>query len=261
MSAAISRHERFVYPVLAAMVVAAWVAFAASDSLHATHELGAHFGGHADHSAPDHTGSGLRALLFIGSWILMTVAMMMPSTLPLIDIFRRLTRPRSDRVTLVALLIAGYLSAWSCLGIVVYAVIGLARFWVGPTVLTRDAFIAALLFIGAGAFQLAPLKDRCLTECRTPLGFVVRRWDGNRPRLASLRTGLAHGAFCIGCCWALMLLMFAFNVASVAWMLALGLVMGIEKNARWGRRIVKPLGYALLGTGFMLLVLLGRTPG
>jgi len=261
MSAAISRHERFIYPVLAAMVVAAWVGLTFSDGLHGAHELGAEVGGHGDHSAPEHAGSGLRPLFFIGSWALMTVAMMLPSTLPLIDIFRRLTRARADRVVLVALLIAGYLAAWVCLGIVVYGATELARSWLGSTALSRDAPIAALLFIVAGAFQLAPLKDRCLTQCRTPLGFVVRHWNGKRPRLASLCTGLAHGAFCVGCCWALMLLMLAFNVASVPWMLALGLVMGIEKNARWGRRIVKPLGYALLGAGFTLLIFFGRAPG
>jgi len=261
MSAEISRHERFVYPVLAAMVVTAWIGLAVSDGAHLAHGLGAAGSGHADHGVPARTLQGLQPLLFVGSWVLMTIAMMMPSTLPVVDVFRRLTRMRADRIALVALLLVGYLAAWTGLGIIVFGASELVRGWLGPRFLSRGESIGVLLFVVAGAFQLTSLKDRCLTECRTPIGFVVRRWNGKQPRRASLRTGLAHGVFCVGCCWALMLLMFAFNVASLVWMLGLGLVMGIEKNAPWGRKIVRPLGYTLLGIGFAILILSGQAPG
>ena len=261
MSVVISRHERFVFPVLAAMIGAAWVALASFPDLHFGHQFGLSGDGHAGHGAPDRMVLGLRPLMFVGSWVLMTTAMMMPATLPLIDIFRRLTQARADRLVLISLLVVGYLVAWSGLGVVTFFGMESIRAWLPPTGLVAGVSIGAILFLVAGAYQFMPFKDRCLTQCRAPRGFVIQRWNGQQPRRAALRTGVEHGAFCVGCCWALMLLMFAFNVASIVWMLVLGVVMGIEKNARCGRRIVKPVGYALLSTGLGLVILSGQATG
>ena len=98
----------------------------------------------------------------------------------------------------------------------------------------------------AGLFQFSELKYRCLDKCRTPLSFVIERWRGRAERWNALRLGLHHGLFCLGCCWALMLLMFVVGAGSVGWMLVLGAVMAVEKNLPWGRRLAVPLGIILL---------------
>ena len=102
------------------------------------------------------------------------------------------------------------------------------------------------MLAGAGLFQFSRLKYRCLDKCRTPLGFIAEHWRGRAPRRKALRLGLDHGAFCVGCCWALMLLMFVVGTGSLGWMLVLGAVMALEKNMPWGGRLSRPLGGVLL---------------
>ena len=102
------------------------------------------------------------------------------------------------------------------------------------------------LLLLAGLFQFSALKYRCLEKCRSPLGFVLSHWRGQNRRQDAFRLGWASGVFCVGCCWALMLLMLISTVQHLALMLGLGLVMAIEKNVRWGRRISTPLGVALI---------------
>src|SRR5205085_364555 len=98
------------------------------------------------------------------------------------------------------------------------------------------------------------LKYRCLDKCQTPLSFVITHWRGRAPRWQAFRLGAAHGLFCVGCCWALMLLMFAFGMGSLGWMLLLAAVMAIEKNLPWGRRLSAPLGIALLAWAAFVVV-------
>ncbi len=106
--------------------------------------------------------------------------------------------------------------------------------------------IGAAVLAAAGLFQLSPLKRRCLHACHAPLPFIAARWQGLRPARESLRLGVAHGLFCVGCCWALMLLMFVVGTGSVGWMLILGAVMAAEKNLPGGQRLASPLGLVLL---------------
>ncbi len=104
---------------------------------------------------------------------------------------------------------------------------------------------AAVLAIAA-LYQFSPLKYRCLDKCRTPFSFAMARWRGTRHRKHAFLLGIDHGLFCVGCCWALMLLMFVVGAGSVGWMLLLGAVMAAEKNLTWGRRLSLPLGIGLL---------------
>ena len=185
---------------------------------------------------------------------LMTIAMMIPSTLPLVDVFRRMTRRRTDQTLLVVLLLAGYLTAWLGYGILVQ----FALPFTAPLVHAlhaheREGLATAALLLLAGAFQFSLSKDRCLIACRTPLGFLARRWHSARARRCSFRVGFEHGVFCVGCCWALMLLMWVTNAASLFWMLILAAVMTIEKSLRWGRKLVGPVGLGLLGAGGFVL--------
>ncbi|MFQ5961749.1 MAG: DUF2182 domain-containing protein [Candidatus Methylomirabilales bacterium] len=194
------------------------------------------------------------AVLYVAGWTLMTVAMMLPTSLPLVEIFRRLTARRADQVQLVALLIAGYLGIWLAFGVLAHvADWGLHEVFERSAWLQSNAWVfgAGPLML-AGAFQFTRLKYRCLDKCRAPLSFVMEHWRGSRERRQSFLLGVHHGIFCVGCCWALMLLMFAVGTGNVGWMLALGAVMAIEKNMPWGRKLSAPLGVALLGWGGLI---------
>jgi predicted metal-binding membrane protein len=111
--------------------------------------------------------------------------------------------------------------------------------------------LAASVLVLAGAFQFSDLKDQCLRECRHPGPFLISRYD--RGAGAAMRLGLAHGIFCLGCCWALMLVGFAAGVANLWWMAALTAVMIYEKTGRHGEQIVTPVGIALISAGLLAL--------
>ena len=106
--------------------------------------------------------------------------------------------------------------------------------------------IGAAVLAVAGVYQFTELKYRCLDKCRAPLGFVVGHWRGAGEKSQALLLGVRHGAFCVGCCWCLMLLMFVVGSANIGWMLAFGAVMAAEKNLPAGRRLAAPIGAALL---------------
>jgi predicted metal-binding membrane protein len=182
------------------------------------------------------------------AWVLMIAAMMLPTTLPLVQLFARMTAGRPDAARLVALVIAGFLAAWFVFGLAAHAadeaLRAAARGSAWP--LTHGWWVGAAILAGAGAFQFSALKYRCLEECHAPFGFINARWHGRAPAREAWQLGVDHGLFCIGCCWALMLCMFVVGTGSLGWMLALAAVMAAEKNLPWGRRLRAPLGLGLL---------------
>jgi predicted metal-binding membrane protein len=200
----------------------------------------------------------LPALLYVGGWVLMTAAMMLPTTLPLLGIFSRLIETRPNRTVLLALVILGYLSIWSVFGLAAHAIdYGLHSLAAALPWLTANGWVlGAGVLAAAGAFQFSALKYHCLTKCRAPFSFVNEHWRGGRPYRQSFLLGVHHGVFCVGCCWAIMLLMFVVGTGSVGWMLVLGAAMAIEKNVSWGRRLSTPLGIGLLG--WATLIVLGQ---
>ncbi len=190
----------------------------------------------------------LPGLLYVGGWLLMTAAMMLPTVLPLLRLFDRLIAARPDRSLLIALLVAGYLLAWAAFGVAAHLLDAALHAAVRHVDwLLQNGWVpgAAVLAV-AGLFQFSRLKYRCLDKCRTPFSFIAQHWRGPAPRRAAFRLGLHHGAFCVGCCWAIMLLMFVVGTGSVGWMLVLGAIMAVEKNTRWGAQLSRPLGGALL---------------
>jgi predicted metal-binding membrane protein len=199
----------------------------------------------------------LPALLYGGGWLLMSAAMMLPTALPLLDIFDRLTAGRRDHRRLMALVISGYLAVWGAFGLLAHALDHLLHAVAAESAwLTMNGWIAGAGVLAlAGAFQFSALKYHCLDKCRTPLSFVMEHWRGYAQQWHALKLGLRHGAFCVGCCWAIMLVMFVVGTGSVGWMLALGAVMAIEKNMPWGRTLSPWLGAGLLGWGAMIAVL------
>lgn len=234
---------------LAALIVLAWLALWSWDRSPYARFL--------HHEGLSHVIAGDRALflVFVAGWTVMTVAMMLPSSLPLVTLFHGMTRQRAGGGWLLGLLLAGYLAVWTAFGVVVHlGDLGLHEIVHRSQWLAEHAWVlgtAALLV--AGVYQFTPLKYHCLDKCRTPLGFIVGHWRGRRPRREALEMGIRHGFYCVGCCWSLMLLMFVVGVGSLGWMLALGAVMAAEKNLPWGRRLSAPLGGALLVAAWLVV--------
>jgi predicted metal-binding membrane protein len=197
-----------------------------------------------------------RLAIFVAGWTLMSVAMMLPSSLPLVTGFYTMMR----RASLVSLLIAGYLCVWALFGVAVFFADAVLHeiFEATPGLSERADLIPPSLLLAAGLFQFSPLKYACLEQCRSPLGFLIQRWRGGRRALRAFTVGIEHGMFCVGCCWGLMLLMFGVGGIHLGWMLVLGAIMFIEKAVTWGRWISMPVGGILALWGLALLL---RIPG
>ena len=156
---------------------------------------------------------------------------------------------------LVALLLAGYLVVWTGFGFGAWvADRGIhAGVDAWPWLAAHPQLIMATTLVVAGLWQFSPLRDRCLDECRSPLGFVLNRWRGASPAREAIAMGIAHGAFCVGCCWSLMLVMFGIGVTSLPAMFVLGGITAVEKNLPWGRRLTHPVGVILVLAGVYAL--------
>jgi predicted metal-binding membrane protein len=183
---------------------------------------------------------------FLGVWVVMMAAMMLPSVSPTVALYSRMTEANSAISPL--LFTAGYLVTWSAAGLAAFA-IAAGGSTVAGNVLAWDRsgrWVAGLTLVVAAVYELTPLKDACLGKCRSPLGFLLGAWrDG---RTGSLRMGAKHGAWCVGCCWALMASLFALGVMSIAWMAFVAALIAFEKLIRW-RRV------ATYGTAAILVVL------
>lgn len=212
-------------------------------------------GGHDQHAvaAADPAGFGV----YLAGWTLMLVAMMLPTTRPLMVLFAATVRDRPDRTRLLLAAGAGYLGVWLLTGLAAYAGDTVLGVLVGasPWLVDRPWLLVGGALALAGAYQFVPMKLRCLEKCRSPRMFLFARWRGGRPLLDALRLGAAHGRFCVGCCWALMLVMLAAGLHSLLPMAGLAALMAVEKNASWGARIREPVGFLLLGVAALVLVL------
>lgn len=172
-------------------------------------------------------------------WSVMMVAMMLPSAAPMLLTFAAVARNRrrADRPYVpVTVFGAGYLTVW-CL----FSLLAAGGQWLlhrgallSPMMASSSALLAGLLLLAAGIFQFTPLKKSCLTHCRAPLDFIMTRWRESRG--GAFGMGMEHGAFCAGCCWALMALLFVLGVMNILWIAALTIVVALEKmlpRAKW----------------------------
>lgn len=191
------------------------------------------------------------ALIYALAWLLMIAAMMLPTTLPLLAIFSRMTASRPDAGALFGRLVIGYVVAWAGFGLLAHGLDHLLHFALAKAdwLAIRGELVGAAVLVAAGLFQFSRLKYRCLERCRLPFGFVGERWRGRRPAAEAFRIGLEHGVFCVGCCWALMLVMFVVGMGNLGWMIILAAAMAAEKNLRWGHRLRTPLGLGLIAWG------------
>lgn len=207
------------------------------------------YGGLLDHRGIGDGGLPVsRLAVFAAGWTLMVTAMMLPGSLPLINLFARVVARRPRPAALVARLVLGYLGVWALFGVAAmsgdaYIHAAASRL---PVVADASQWIGVALLLVAAVYQVTPIKEMCLTKCRSPYAFIAETWRGAAPSAEALRLGVRHGLFCVGCCWTLMLLMFAIGGVHLGWMLALGVVMAAERSFRWGRHLTVPLGAALL---------------
>lgn len=185
-------------------------------------------------------------ILFALSWQTMVVAMMVPTSLPMIRLFRMTSSSQPEQARVLGAFLSGYALVWMVFG---FAALGgdvlLHRFEDSSSWLSaRPWLLPSSALALAGAFQFTGLKDRCLSECRHPGPFLLRHY--RRGSRAALELGVRHGLFCLGCCWALMLLMFAVGVANLTWMAVLTALMVYEKTGQLGEWVSRYAGVAFL---------------
>lgn len=201
---------------------------------------------------------------FLGIWVTMMAAMMLPSVAPMAIMFARVAADRQRRRRAFVptwVFLAGYLAAWTAYGLGAYGLYRLvvrvdAGFfaWDAQGPLVAGAAIAA-----AGLYQLTPVKEVCLRHCRTPFHFILHGW--REGRLGAVRMGAEHGAYCVGCCWGLMVVLFALGVMSLVWMAALAGLIFAEKVVSHGARLTRPLAVALVTLGVWVAIAPASVPG
>jgi predicted metal-binding membrane protein len=203
---------------------------------------------------------------FIGAWVVMMAAMMFPSIAPMVLMYARVQagsrqRGRAAPIGATATFVAGYLVSWAGAGLFLYiAARGIDS--LSPEFFAWDRagpYLAGGIIIVAAVYQLTPLKDACLTKCRNPLSFVMSNW---RPgRRGALRMGVGHGAWCVGCCIALMAVLFALGVMSLVWMAFVAVLIAIEKLLPWKALANRGIAVLLLTLGLAVALAPERVPG
>ena len=209
----------------------------------------------SDSSAMDDmTGMGRDALglaAFMVGWLAMMVAMMFPAIAPVVKLYGRAAA--AQRVAPLPFFVSGYIAVWTAMGLPAYFAwralmdpIAEARPWAGR--------LAGVALLTAAVWQVTPLKAVCLRHCRSPLSFFLRFGSNATRPVGALRMGVAHGLFCLGCCWALMLVLVAVGTMNLAWMAALAALITLEKNVRRGERVAAIAAAAFLLAGIALLI-------
>ncbi len=198
-------------------------------------------------------------LIMLAMWWVMMIAMMLPSAAPAVLLYARVRRHGREDETAsaapTAAFVLGYLVAWLAFSAAATALqAGLEKIGLIDRMMmwSTDRTLTAAFLLAAGIFQLSPLKSVCLEHCRTPVEFLTRHW--RQGRLGALRMGLQHGAYCVGCCWLLMALLFAGGVMNLIWIAGLTILVLVEKLAPHGGRTAKAIGLLLIVAGTYVLL-------
>jgi len=200
---------------------------------------------------------GLGLAAFVPVWTLMMAAMMLPSVTPTATLYAK-TMQR-NRAVRIAGLVAGYLAVWAAAGLPAYGLAWLTG-WLTGRHPSAAHVMAVAVFAVCGIYQLSSLKDRCLAHCRSPLGLLLH-YGTYRGRLRDLRVGAHHGGYCLGCCWALMVILIAVGVMNVAAMVVLAAVVLTEKISPRGPAISRLAGAAALALAVAIIWLPWLAPG
>ena len=205
-------------------------------------------------------GTGLGTLSwFVGVWVVMMAAMMFPSVAPTVALYSQMSKRREPLGPLA--FASGYLLTWAAAGLAAYGLFVLGRELLGASLAwdSGGRWLAGGIVALAAVYELTPLKDACLGRCRSPLGFLLGNWrDGLR---GALGMGAKHGAWCVGCCWALMAALFALGVMSIAWMAFVAALIALEKLFPWGRAATYGTAAILLALAVLLVAAPDSIPG
>src|SRR6516165_1618287 len=205
---------------------------------------------------------GLALLPFLGLWVVMMAAMMLPSAAPVAVLWARLISGASAgliRAARMSAFLTGYLLAWAACGVVAYAALaGAGRLVMASPGPAR--WLGVAIFAAAGSYQFTPWKDFCLRRCRSPIGALMY-YAGFKGRSRDVRVGLHHGATCAGCCWGLMIVLVAVGVMNVAVMAALAVVIFAEKLWRYGKPFARAVGLVLVAVGVLAIWFPWLLPG
>ena len=196
----------------------------------------------------------LDATLMFLMWAVMMVAMMLPSAAPMLSVYTRIASAREgSRPYHVWMFAAGYFVVWTGFSLAVTALqYALQSVAIISNGMRTGPLAGGIILAIAGIYQLTPLKNVCLKRCRTPVGFFMTNWrDGAR---GAFKMGLDHGAFCMGCCWMLMALLFVAGVMNLAWVAAISVLVLLEKAAPFGRAIALASGVAMIAAGLVLVI-------
>ena len=201
---------------------------------------------------------------YVGIWVTMMAAMMLPSVAPMVLVFARISRERAARgreVVPTWLFLAGYLATWTAYGVLAYGVYrALAHVDLGLLHWDRGGpYVAGAVLAAAGIYELTPLKRVCLRHCRGPLHFILGAWRPGATGAVSM--GIEHGLFCVGCCWGLMLALFALGVMSVTWMVVIGALIFAEKVLPAGEWFARVVAVVLVAAGIWIAVSPSTFPG
>jgi predicted metal-binding membrane protein len=196
---------------------------------------------------------------FLSVWVVMMAAMMLPSVAPTVALYSRMTKQRSPLAPLV--FGTGYFIVWAGAGVFAFAARSVIDRLGGAALDWNHAgrWIAGATLLVAAAYQLTPLKDACLGKCRSPLGFLMTTWREGPS--GALVMGMKHGAWCVGCCWALMAALFALGIMSVVWMAVVAVVIAVEKTLPWGRAASRSTALILAVLGVLVLGAPSTIPG
>lgn len=192
------------------------------------------------------------AWLIFAMWTVMMAAMMIPSASPMIEMYARIARGSgAERAAHASFFALGYLIAWtgfSAAITVVQFALERSRIIAGP--MRMQPLAGGLLLVAAGIYQFTPLKQACLTQCRSPLGFFMTQWRS--AARGAFAMGLNHGVFCVGCCWMLMAFMFVGGVMNLVWAVALTIFVLLEKATPWGGAVARVCGAVMVASGIAL---------
>ena len=196
----------------------------------------------------------LAIALFMATWTVMMVAMMFPAVAPVVITFDRWAQSKARPRSVTATFILGYLVVWSVIGLAAYAVVVVLQLLVPAGDPTAQRVGGGLLVV-AGVYELTPLKNICLRHCRSPLGIIMQYADllaeGHR---GPFRVGVVHGSYCVGCCWALMLVLVLLGMMNVAWMGVVAALIFAEKVLPGGALLSRVSGFAFIAAGAALAI-------
>ena len=201
---------------------------------------------------------------YLGVWVTMMAAMMFPSAAPMVLLFHRVSSERARRGQRSAptlLCVLGYLAAWALYGLVAYGVFRLVvALPTGFLAWDRGgAYVAGAAIAAAGLYELTPLKSVCLRHCRSPVHFLVTGW--REGWTGAFRMGAEHGAYCVGCCWGLMVILFALGVMSLLWMVVVASLIFAQKLLPRGEQLTRVFAVAFVAAGIWVAVAPGTVPG